>query len=99
MEAYREANLRETLAGSIVLTIGCDTKSDDALGLTPQDKARLKILHLDKIDLADEVLVLNVGNYIGESTALEIEYARSRGKKVRFLETGQPGEETGKEKR
>lgn len=58
-EAYREANLRETLAGHIVLSVGCDTKSDQWVGLTEADKARLDELHLRKIDLCDEVLVLN----------------------------------------
>jgi len=42
--------------------------------------------HLRKIDLADEVLVLNVGGYIGESTRHEIEYAHTTGKPVRYLE-------------
>src|SRR5205085_10771505 len=56
-EAFRKANLEETLAGKIVLSIGCDFKSDDALGLTEADKERLDELHLRKIDLADEVLI------------------------------------------
>lgn len=85
-EAFHEANLRETLAGRIVLTIGCDFKSDDSLGLTDEDKAMLDELHLRKIDLADEVLILNVGQYIGQSTASELAYARQRGKTIRFLE-------------
>lgn len=85
-DAFREANLRETLAGKIVLSIGCDFKSDQALGLTQEDKDRLDRLHLRKIDLADEVLILNVGGYIGESTTRELAYARSMGKPVRFLE-------------
>ena len=85
-EAFREANLAETLAGKIVLTIGCDFKSDDALGLTDDDKQRLDILHLRKIDLADEMLVLNVNGYIGESTNNEILYAIKQKKKIRFLD-------------
>ena len=85
-EAFRTANLKETLAGKIVLSIGCDFKSDDALGLTAEDKKRLDELHLRKIDLADEVLILNVGGYIGESTRNELEYARVKGKGIRFLE-------------
>ena len=89
-QAFREANLRETLAGKIVLTIGCEWHSDQALGLTEADKHRLDELHLRKIDLADEVLILNVGKYIGESTGRELEYARSQGKTVRFLEPEQP---------
>ena len=85
-EAFRNANLRETLEGKIVLTIGCDFKSDDALGLTDDDKRRMDELHLRKIDLADEVLILNVGGYVGESTGRELAYARQHGKRVRFLE-------------
>ena len=44
-------------------------------------------LHKRKIDLADEILVLNVGGYIGESTKSEIEYAFEKGKKVNYLES------------
>ncbi len=89
IEAFHEANLRETLAGHIVLSIGCDTKSDADLALagelTQTDTERLDLLHLFKIGLADEILVLNVGGYIGESTRREIEYAHLLGKPIRFL--------------
>lgn len=85
-EAFQKANFDETLAGRIVLTIGCDFKSDAGLGLTDADKVRLDELHKRKIDLADEVLVLNVGGYIGSSTRGEIEYATAQGKRVRYLE-------------
>jgi 8-oxo-dGTP pyrophosphatase MutT (NUDIX family) len=87
-EAYREANLRETLAGKIVLSIGCDTKSDHDLAAagTAINKEDLDLLHLHKIDLADEVLVLNVDGYVGDSTYREIQYARRMGKRVRYLE-------------
>jgi hypothetical protein len=43
-------------------------------------------LHKRKIDLADEVLILNVGGYIGDSTRSELAYARSKGKPIRWLE-------------
>lgn len=86
IDAYRQANLRETLAGNIVFTIGRDTKSDAMLHLAPEDKIRLGLLHLHKIDQANEVLVLNVNGYIGESTRREIEYARLLGKTLRWLE-------------
>lgn len=89
-EAFHEANLHETLAGRIVLSIGCDFKSDTDLllagELTEQDKIRLDELHLRKIDLADEILVLNVGGYTGQSTKREIAYAREHGKRIRWLE-------------
>jgi hypothetical protein len=89
-DAFREANLRLTLAGEIVLSIGCDTKSDADLGIIAGDLAPAKValdeLHKRKIDLADYVFVLNVGQYVGESTRSEIEYANRRGKEIRFLE-------------
>lgn len=91
-EAFRDANLRETINGKIVLTIGCDLRSDtEVFGHMTIDeivmiKNQLDRLHLRKIDLADEVLILNVGGYIGESTARELAYAQSLGKPVRYLE-------------
>ncbi len=85
-EAFQKANFDETLAGRIVLTIGCDMRSDEALHLTDQDKQRLDELHKRKVDLADEILVLNVGGYVGASTASEIDYARAHNKRIRWLE-------------
>lgn len=91
-KAFQNANLRETLDGKIVLTIGCDIRSDTEIfgHMTINEivmiKDQLDQLHLRKIDLADEVLILNVGGYIGESTARELAYARKLGKTVRFLE-------------
>lgn len=46
----------------------------------------LDMLHLRKIDLADRVLVINPGGYIGESTSREIAYARANGKPVSFTD-------------
>jgi hypothetical protein len=42
-------------------------------------------LHLEKIALADELLIIDVKGYIGESTRNEIAYAMALGKRVRFL--------------
>jgi hypothetical protein len=88
MEAFFDAGWSETLAGKIVLSIGvCKHAADhggEALG--PEVAAMLDELHLRKIDLADEVLILNVGGYIGESTRRELDYARRNGKPVRWLE-------------
>lgn len=91
-EAFQNANLKETLDGKIVLSIGCNMKSDtEIFGHLPQSelkeiKQRLDELHKRKIDLADEVLILNVGGYIGESTRSELEYAKTNGKLIRYLE-------------
>lgn len=43
-------------------------------------------MHKRKIDMSDEIFVINVGGYIGDSTRSEIEYATEHGKKVRYLE-------------
>lgn len=90
--AFREANLRRTLAGEIVLSIGCDTKADADLaaaaefGADPEAvKADLDQLHRRKVDLADYVLVVSdETGYFGQSTAGEIRYAIEHGKPVRF---------------
>ena len=43
-------------------------------------------MHKRKIDMSDEIFVINVGGYIGESTKSEIEYAKKHNKKVNYLE-------------
>ena len=43
-------------------------------------------VHLRKIDLADKVIVINIGNYIGQSTAREIAYAKALAKPVEYVE-------------
>jgi DNA-binding MarR family transcriptional regulator len=91
--AYEEATLAETLAGRIVLSVGCYAHHD-SIPVTREQKEALDALHLRKIALADEVLVLNQGGYMGESTAREIIYARGLGKPLRFLEPQPQGAET-----
>jgi hypothetical protein len=90
--AFKAATLAETLAGHVVLSIGCDLRTETALtsSLSPSELEMLKDgldqLHFCKIELADEILVLNVGGYIGDSTRAEIGYATDLGKKIRYLE-------------
>jgi len=84
-EEFEKATLEETLAGNIVLSVGCYTHSDE-VDITPEQKKELDQLHLRKIDLADVVYILNKNGYIGESTARELVYARLSGKEVKFLE-------------
>lgn len=85
-----EANCRETAAGRIVLAPGCNMKTEHPLWATKAQAAELKprldTLHRHKIDSAHQVLVVNPGGYIGDSTRAEIEYAQSLGKPVRYTE-------------
>ncbi len=83
---FEKATFIETLAGKIVLSVGCYPHSDKKLQLTVEQKAKLDELHLQKIDLADEVLILNKDGYIGESTNRELLYAIEKQKRIRFLE-------------
>ena len=92
VELFRYVNQRETLAGKIVLAPGC-FQGDGVLEVVPGVKQHLDELHLQKIDLADEILVVNVGGYIGESTRREIAYARQYGKRVRWFESSACGDE------
>lgn len=61
-------------------------KVESHFGEATGTKEQCDELHKRKIDLADEILVLNIGGYIGESTRSEIEYATAKGKTVRYLE-------------
>jgi hypothetical protein len=89
-KAFLKANKELTHQGNIVLTVGSlpddrDIKSsEDIFG--EEIKMKLDELHKRKIDLADEIFVLNVGGYIGSSTRSEIDYALNTGKPVKYLE-------------
>ncbi len=90
-QEFQEANYRETMAGKIVLTVGFYPNAGEfghgqVTGCTPEQKIALDLLHCDKIDLADEVLILNVGGYVGSSMRAEVLHAERRGKNVRWLE-------------
>lgn len=89
MDAFHLANRQESLNGNIVLTVELVTYdgATDPRRANPEQKKLLDELHLRKIDLADEIFVLNVGGYIGESTSREIAYAKKMGKKIRWLES------------
>ncbi|ATG54044.1 hypothetical protein CFK41_04095 [Brachybacterium ginsengisoli] len=79
----RAANRELTLAGAIVLAPGELGGPED--GISEEQRALLGELHLRKIDLADRIVVVNPGGYIGESTSREIDYARASGTAVSFL--------------
>ena len=89
MDAFHDAGWRETLKGNIVLSVGVVTTSSEGHAgetLGADTVEMLDELHWRKIDLADEVLVLNVGGYVGYSTQREIEYAEMTEKPIRYLE-------------
>ena len=92
-DEFMEAQKRLTLEGNIVISVGLFGHSGDKEvwenmdeGTLTRTKQMLDDMHKRKIDMADEIFVINVGGYIGESTRSEIEYAIKTGKAVRYLE-------------
>lgn len=82
---FEEINKNLTMAGYIVISVGVFGHAE-GIELTEQEKGLLDNVHLRKIDMSDEIYVINVGGYIGSSTQKEIEYAEEKGKTIRYLE-------------
>ncbi len=80
----QEAVRLETMRGCIVLSPGVFGNDSDPI--TDEEKADLDKMHRMKIALSDQVLVVNPGGYIGESTANEIAYAHEIGRPVKYTE-------------
>ena len=92
-DAFMEEQKRLTLEGNIVISVGLFGHSGDEEvwdgmdeGTLSKTKEMLDDMHKRKIDMADEIFVINVGGYVGDSTRSEIDYAIKHGKKVRYLE-------------
>ena len=86
-EQFLEQQKRLTLEGNVVISVGLFGHSGDEEVWKPGMKEMLDKMHLQKIDMADEIFVINVGGYIGESTRREIAHAEQAGKPVRYLES------------
>lgn len=91
-DEFQAASYRLTMAGAIVLSVGfyphasAEHGHGEGVGHDSAEKIALDELHKRKIDLADEVHVLNVGGYIGKSTRSEIAYAEATGKPITYLQ-------------
>ena len=83
-DEFMETQKKLTLEGNIVISVGLFGHSGDNEVWANGMKEMLDDMHKRKIDMADEIFVVNVGGYIGESTALEIEYAKSHNKPIRY---------------
>ena len=86
-DEFLETQKRLTLEGNIVISVGLFGHSGDDEVWTEGVKDMLDRQHLAKIDLADEIYVINVGGYIGDSTRREIAYAEYKGKSITYLES------------
>lgn len=77
---------RLSLEGNIVISVGLFGHSGDDEVFTEGVKEMLDDMHKRKIDMADEIFVINKNGYVGSSTKSEIEYAHNHGKVVRYME-------------
>ena len=77
---------RLSLEGNIIISVGLFGHSGDNEVWDNDTKEMLDDMHKRKIDMADEIFVINKGGYIGSSTKSEIEYAKATGKIVNYLE-------------
>ncbi len=75
-----------SLKGNIVISVGLFGHSGDDEVWTDNIKEMLDDMHKRKIDMCDEIFVINKNGYIGSSTKSEIEYAKLTGKKINYLE-------------
>lgn len=83
---FIEQQKRLTLEGNIVISVGLFGHAGDNEVWTEGTKEMLDDMHKRKIDMADEIFVINKNGYIGSSTKSEIEYALKTGKKVNYME-------------
>ena len=92
-DQFMKAQKDLTLKGYIVIYVGLFGHSGDQEVWENMDevtltktKEILDDMHTRKIDMADEIFVINVNGYIGDSTKSEIKYAKEHGKVVNYLE-------------
>lgn len=87
---FKDEFLREqkrlTLEGNIVISVGLFGHSGDNEVWSENTKEMLDDMHKRKIDMSDEIFVINKNGYIGSSTKSEIEYATKTGKVINYLE-------------
>jgi len=83
-EDFERVNRQLTLAGNIVISVGCFGHAGDTF--TDEEKIMLDDIHKRKIDMADAIFVINKDGYIGESTKSEIKYALEHNKQVMLME-------------
>jgi hypothetical protein len=86
MEEFKRAEYESVLNGEIALLPCCMfVDIEREYGAESNYKVIADELHKRKIDICDEVVVLNPGGYIGKSTQSEIAYANAINKPVRYI--------------
>lgn len=83
-QEFLNVNKWLTLQENVVISVGLFGQVDNEPILI-EEKDLLDKIHFAKIDLANEIFVIDVNGYIGNSTRNEIEYATKQGKNIRYL--------------
>lgn len=83
-EDFERVNRELTLAGNVVLSVGCFGHAGDVF--TEEQKVMLDDIHKRKIDMSDAIYVINKNGYIGSSTKSEIIYTGVTGKEIILME-------------
>ena len=86
-EDFLKEQKRLSLEGNIVISVGLFGHSGDNEVFTEGVKEMLDDMHKRKIDMADEIFVINKNGYIGSSTKSEIQYAIDLRKPVKYMES------------
>ncbi|MCK4386861.1 MAG: hypothetical protein KAV41_02140 [Candidatus Pacebacteria bacterium] len=82
-DQFREVERMLTMDGKIVLPPAIYGKAEGIKHSVEVSKHLLS-LHLDKINISDGIFVIDVGGYIGDSTKKEIDYAKDKGKFIKY---------------
>lgn len=89
-EQFEEIQRKLTLDGFLVISVGVFShlEENSQEWLDNETKQMLDDLHKVKIRMSDAIYVINVDQYIGNSTKNEIEFANSFGLPVFYYTTG-----------
>jgi len=93
-DVFDKVNRELTLAGYVVLQPGIWEHARLHETYAEEEKNKLDELHLDKINMSDSIVVINVGDYVGRSTMQEIMFAKKRGKSIFWVNTREDSKET-----
>ncbi|WP_078596451.1 DUF4406 domain-containing protein [Evansella clarkii] len=83
-EQFEKANAYLTLQGNIVISLGFFDQSE-GIEITKEQAELFAKIHFEKINMADEIFVIDVNGYIGNSTKKEIEYAKQKGMRICYF--------------
>jgi uncharacterized protein YkuJ len=87
-DQFEQTNAFLTLQGNIVISVAFFEQSE-GFEITKEQAELLGNIHFRKIDISDEIFVIDVDGYIGDSTRKEIEYAGMKGKTIRYYSNGE----------